>query len=288
MSDFGDLLILDEVLARAELEPTLYDIYVEGRSDAVVFESLFGYLGLEVSVFAVADRIAIRREEVQPYSADYGNKDKLIAAAALTQHSFRGPKKNLLFVIDNDWISVTGPYPIYREFLEISDLPSMEHYFLRDPGFQRFLSVGLKLTDLQASQVRSKLEGALRDIAAARLVLRNHQIGCIDKVAALCDFKGSPTSANISEIVKRSAARNGDGVAWQALVSQIPDYRSMLEECDHGGRGHDIAPLLIALLKLKGHFADVEVVEAMMRVSVTPQELLAHPFFERVVERTQS
>jgi hypothetical protein len=284
----GDLLTIDELIARAQFEPSLIDIYVEGDGDVAVFRSIFDYLELEVGVFAVNARLDIRRNEVEPFSIDYGNRSKLIAAAARVHQELPVTQRTLTFIIDADWAHVVGPVPVLNSCLILTDLPSIEHYFFDGPAFRRFLTLGISKPNADPDKVRPRLVEALQDIAAARIALESVDVECIPKFAALCTFGAEASSADTLEIVRRSIDRIPAGSRSPSMLvisSHLSGYRELIRKSGHPGRGHDIAPLLIAFFSLSGHFADRDVVEALLRTSSTPSELLEYPFFQRVVTR---
>lgn len=290
MTDLGELLTIEDLIARAELEPTVVDVYVEGRSDVAVLRRVFDFATVEVGVFAIDDRIGIRREDVEPFSDDYGKRAKVIAAAAAVE--LASPDlTNLIFVVDADWMSITGPVPAQRAMLLWTDRPSVEHYFAEGPPFDRFLSLGLGRTDLDPDDVRSSVENVIRDVAAARIALKSIDIACIETWTRLIDLNTSPPSVDYAEVFRRSLSnvpRRSRPAGWEGIADTLAEFRTMLDERQHSGRGHDIAPALIAILGLVGHFASPEVVEAMMRGSATEQDLLAHSFFSGLVERVRA
>jgi len=284
----GDLLTIEELIARAELEPSLIDVYVEGESDAAVFRAIFAELGIDAAVFPVRTRLDIRRAEVDPYSSEYGNRTMLITAAMRADAALRPSNTSLTFVIDADWAQAVGPIQIPLPGLISSDLPSMEHYFLEDRSLRRFLTLGLMKPDLNVSEVKAKLKGCLQDIAAARLTLENFNIACVTKIAAVCDFTSTPTTANADELVRLSfdkVPRASRPVEFATARTLVPGYRQLVTDADHPGRGHDIAPLLISMLSLTGQLSDPEMVETLMRASSVPSELLEYQFFRDVATR---
>lgn len=283
----GDLSTIQDLIARAELEPTLVDIYVEGRRDAELVRLVLAEADIDATVFPISDRLDIRSEEIGPYSEDYGNRSKLITAATQIDAALGASGHMYTFVADADWTSVIGPQTVGDTSLLLTDGPSVEHYFLESPSFQQVLSVGLERSECSASDVRKRLLGAMRDVASARLVLNQLNVSCTAKFTALCVFDSDRSSANAVEIVRRSlaAASRSSEFSSRKIVDQIAVYRGWIEDASHAGRGHDIAPILIKLLSLAGDFAKVPVVEAIMRSSVGVAELLEKQLFQKLVSR---
>jgi hypothetical protein len=291
MTHRGDLQTLEELAVRIELEPSLQDVYVEGPGDVAIMRALFAETGITASVYSVKDRLDVRRPEVELYSEDYGNKAILVAAAAIIEGLVGSDSRSVLFVVDSDWAQVTGPMPIAKAYLEHTDLPSMEHYFLDERSFQRFLTQGLQRQELSASVVREQISNALLDVAAARIALEHVKVKCFANPFSVATFTSTESSADTQEIIKRSLAiipAASRPATWQELTLHSLEYKRWLRDAKHLGRGHDIAPALIHALKLKGDFAHVEVLESLMRASVDTRDLLGHDFFRRVVERCRT
>lgn len=288
MIDAGDLLTIDELIARAEFEPELVDVYVEGPADVAILKMLFEHLGLEAGVFTVDDRLQVLRSEVEPLFPDYGNRAKLIAAAAVVHRALGSGQTNLTFVVDADWAYAVGPMPLPVACLFMTEKPSLEHYFLEDAPFSRFLALGVLRPHLDPATVKLQLMGAMLDIAVARVVLEGVNVACLDGLTSVCQFDCTPSTADTREIIRRSLdkiPRPDQPATLQHLLDQCDGYRQMLDEAGHTGRGHDIAKLLVGILGLKGHYADVNVVEALMRTSMTPADMLEHAHFRSIADR---
>lgn len=286
----GELSTIDDLIARAKLEPTLVDVYVEGRRDADLVRSMFREAGIDASVFAVSDRLHITREETAPHSSDYGNKAKLVAAAARLDAALGASGHGISFIADSDWSPVIGPMMLGDTSLFLTDGPSMECYFFVSASFQQVLTSGLERAEASADVVRAQLLGAMQDVASARLLLEEMDVAIIEKFVAVCFFEKNESRADALEIVRRSlnAARRGKEFSTTRVDQQLQTYRQWISVAGHMGRGHDIAPMLIKLLKLSGDLAKSGVIEAMMRSSVRVSELLMAPLFQRVVSRIRA
>jgi hypothetical protein len=288
MSFRGDLQTLEELITRVELEPTMKDLYVEGPGDVAIMEAVLAHAGIKAKVYAVKERLDIRRDQVEEYSEDYGNRSLLVTAAAVLETRLGVAQTSVLCVIDSDWAHVIGPMPLRRSCLEMTDLPSIEHYFLAPSAFRRFLKQGLQRPDAEPEKVKDLLTGGLLDIAAARIALENVNVACLDQPFSLANFKKKPSAANGREIIKRSVERlpaPSRPTTWQKIADNLSVYRQWLEAQEHLGRGHDIAPAIITAFNLKGDLAKPSVIEALMRTTARADELINEPFFRRVVAR---
>jgi hypothetical protein len=286
--DDGEFLTVNDLITRAILEPTITDVYVEGRRDADILRLVLAAEGVDAEVFAVNDRLTVPREDVVPFAEEYGNRAKLQAVAGTLDLALGADRHSYSFLIDSDWALVKGPVPLPSSSLILTDLPSMEHHFIESVSFGKTLRLGFERANAEANEVRSALRGALQDVAAARLVLEDLNVSCIDSFPALCIFSGSKSSADSMEIIRRSlnAAGRGSEISTSRLSERLATYKEWIETSSHPGRGHDIAPLLIRYLKLKNAFASKSVVEVVLRTGMELHEFLPLRMIQRVVERS--
>lgn len=287
MSSSGEYSTLEDLITRATLEPTLLEIYVEGAEDAKLFGFVFERIGLDVSVFAISDRIEIRRPEVEALWPDYGERSKLQTAAAVLDLSLGSDGHSYCFVVDSDWAAAVGPIPLIGSSLIHTDGPSIEHYFFEHQSFSQALAVGLGASGVDGPKVRQILSGALRDLASARIFLANADVAIIEKFVALVTFKRDSSSADAVEIVRRSfnAANRAPEFDRDDVAQQVKQYRAWLDDVEHSGRGHDIAHLLIKYLGLKGAFASTAVVEAVVRAAFDPESMANSALFANLRHR---
>lgn len=285
----GDLLSIEDLIARAELEPNLADIYVEGSRDAEMLRLVLQAEGIEAEVYPVSDRLKVLRSEVELVDEEYGNRSKLLAASAHVDTARGVDGHRFSFFVDADWTTVRGPQVHVDSSLIVTDVPAMEHYYLQSDSFAKTLQVGLERSDISPDEVRVALKGALRDVAIARLVLKDLHIACIDKFATLCVFKNGTSSANSMEIILRSinGAGRGRDIKELNLEERVATYRGWLDAANHPGRGHDIAPLLSKLLRLRNLFGQADALEVLMRTGVEIAEISALPVVRRLVARLQ-
>lgn len=277
----GDLQTIDDLLALAEFEPELRDVFVEGRGDVHFFGWYFDERGLEATVLAVSDRLYIPRDQIALDAIEYGEREKLVTLARRVSSELPPGQKRITVILDADWQDVTGPVLIHRDCVLVTDFPSMEFYFFTESTMERFQRLGLARQPRPFADVQLSLSGALLDVAAVRLVLRGSRVGCTGKFVELCTL--SPSSgADIREILQRSlsgAHASERPANLDSLVEWASDYRQMLVGAAHPGRGHDLAPMLIALFGLRNELAKVEVVEKLMRSTARADELDDFPLF---------
>ena len=231
------------------------------------------------------------RSDVEAYWPDYGAKGKLVTAAGRVDEELGAAQKSLLFIVDADWAPFMGPEPIRRACLLTTDYPAMEHYYLETTALDRFLTLALTRPDLFAADVRVALHGALGDLMAGRMLLHSLHVAAIEKFVALCDFSSIPSVCDSALLVERSvnaARQKGQKVKVSEVGVQLQFFKSMLVGAPRSGRGHDIAPLLIAYLGLKGSLASVEVVERLLRTSVRVEELAHFELFKSILMRVRS
>lgn len=252
----GDLYTLAALIALYQFEPSLRDVYVEGRTDAGVLSWYFMETDIEALVFPIDDRVQIPQQLVDELRLDTGARGRAIALAVHCERELGKGQQVVAVVVDADFARITGPMQIEHSCLLMTDGPALEHYALADRPLTKLLRVSLRLPEqVLASDVREAILPALRDIYAARQVLQSYNIRCVDDVGAVCHLVGGDSRADIGELIRRSLTRVARG-EWPADVPELVEsavvIRGWIEGAFQSGRGHDIAVLLVKYLGLRG------------------------------------
>ncbi|MCB5272991.1 hypothetical protein BJG92_00503 [Arthrobacter sp. SO5] len=290
MSDApGDLQTIDEIAALAEFEPEATLVFTEGRHDASLFQWFMDDLRLSGTAVAVGDRVFIPREQTEKYSTDHGERAKAVTLSSELEGLLGRGLRQFVVIVDADWTSVLGPQPINRDYLLVTDFPSIEHYALQDRPLKRFFSLALGQPESpSAADLYMVMGPALAVIAAVRVALHQYGIKGIANPADACTFSKNSISVTTSELVRRCLSKISKADrehSLEELTSQANSYIEMLGNLGQLGRGHDVAPVLVKYLGLKGHYAAPDVVESLLRTSLHPSELREWPLFSELEQR---
>jgi len=290
--DPGERYTVAELAALYEYEPTLRDVYVEGRTDVGLLTWYFKGHGLTAIAFAVDDRVEVPGDLCRGLGQDTNARGRAIALAIALEEGLGASQTAATVVVDADFNWLTGPYPVRRSCLLMTDWPAMEQYASAERPLTKFLRVGAHVPDhVTASSVIEAIGPALTDLFVARAVLFHYGIRCIADVARVCTLQVGRSSADVKELIVRSLSGTRSSER-PASIDQMVDHayvlRGWIASGTWVGRGHDIAPLLIDYLGLSGPSANPESVETAMRISLELADIDEAPLFVALRRRTRS
>lgn len=286
----GDHQTIEEFLALLRLDPDFSIVVVEGRTDAAFYGQYLRSVDVDMTVTSVGDRFTISREECAPFSKDFGEKTKAVALAIRVNNEIGSAQNRITVLVDADTSASLGPILVSSGCLISTDLPSLEHYSMQQAPFARFTAFGVRKAEAPNSvQVTASIGGALRALSAIGATLHDHGVRMTDKAISFCSTEAGVIRVDAPKVIERSLASH----AWNGrarldapeLLSICAGYLRIFEESKHPGRGRDVAPLLILLLKLGKPFNNPEVVEALLRASLHPDDLHEWPLFSKLRSR---
>lgn len=284
----GDLQTIDEYLLLIDLEPGLQDVFVEGRTDAALVRQALSLAELDAQVYAISDRLYVPREEVGMLSLDYGERDKLITLAFHLETRSAATETRVVLVVDADWNEATGPIPIKRRHIVFTDGPSLEWYVVDPPNLAQFVEVGLRRPNGSAHEFIQAVRSPLRQIAAARLALKDLGVAISDKFPECCDLTPGRSTADIAEIIRRSVSSVHpplDPGGRASVVERALGYQELLDLADFPGRPKDLVPLAIAFFNLSSNLRVPDTVHRLLVASIAPSTIVASPAFGEVQRR---
>lgn len=282
----GDLYSLDALITLYAFEPTLKDVYVEGRSDAGLLRWYLRERGLSATVRAVDDVVEVPASFVQQIPHDINSKGRALALAIKLAKDLGQAGGRATVVIDADWYLALGPQIIDRGCLIVTDLPAIESYCFQLRPLQKLLDTVLSPgVPYFAQDVVDALSGALVQLHSMRVVLHELGVRCARNPAALCKLAPEASSLNKAELLRRSHTAALPTEVRAELLAAADWYELAFEAFEQGGRGHDIAPMLIAFLGISGHLADPTTLEAAMRACLEIEDLIDWNLFRSLEAR---
>ena len=164
----GDRKTVDELLALYSLEPTLKDIYVEGRSDKTLIEWFLSVNEIKgVSVYLI-DFINIADQVLDRHGLDKGsNRSRVIALSAELSVSLPCPCK-VICIADRDYEDYLSS-EISNNILEFTDYNSIELYFFNISMLNKFFHLVLGGFPFSAKDIMEKGTPILEELYIIRL-----------------------------------------------------------------------------------------------------------------------
>ncbi len=266
------------------LHPQLRDIFVEGRDDARFFRHHLGsVLDAPMRVVAISDAVDVPDALLVSRGLDRGQRSRLLVLSEFVESwNMRQPVATC--VVDADFDVIEGALPA-RECLLPTDYASIEVYGLLPRPFAKFLSL-VGAESRAADQIVGTLSGLWRTLFALRFVLHNqHGQHLHDGYLRRCTKGASRVAVDIDEVTRISLQGYAMSVR-QAVVESVAAAQGDLEtDSLIGIRGHDIAPVLVWFLDLRGDYRHDAVVEKLLIASIESEDLRDQGLFIALTRR---
>lgn len=276
---------LTELETTYKLHPTIKDVIVEGRDDANLLKwYLRQFVGAEVQVYAVDDRVDIPRELVESVHRDINARGRVIALAAEAE-KWGVSEQALTCIVDADYDLLEDHILDFPTLLR-TDYAAMEVYSLHERPLSKFIA-NIAKSEISASSLVARLKPVWAMIYAVRYILHTACDGqsLVHNFAAKCVSTSGQAMADARELLRASdPTLKGESLAalmelHQRYVDKIP------ADTLDGIRGHDIAPMLIRFFGLKNSMANEETIETMLRMGLEAADLESFELFQVLKQR---
>lgn len=271
-----------------ELHPEVRDVVVEGREDARWLKwALTEELPRGVNIYAVDDRVEVGETvRVEHGISDNGPRARLLAfAGEFASWCIEWPA--LTCLLDGDWYyNKPEEYP---SCVVLTDYSSREMLAWADAPLSKFLALVAK-HDEDPGTVRSRLLLPLRTMYGLRFLIYREQLGLNLSKRAYRSALAVNEVQNINQdwiagaVREQTQGDEGSRLARELreLLNSAPDNQYEMI------RGHDIAPMLIAHLKLTNHHANEPVVEQLLMQGVERRDAAASRMCVSIIVRVSS
>ncbi len=226
-----------DLVAMYTYEPSLQDVYVEGSTDKALLE-----YALQNDNIRIVDtsQIDLPTQILEEFGLTPGNRDRVIALAALLERELATSIKGILCVIDDDLDrfldrEITG----YR-YLISTDFCCLESYWYGQQQLLKYRKLGLHdKGPLRETDLIETLDPVVREFfllraAAASLGLR---LGWLDPTGQ-CARLGNRIDFDEDEFITRWLNKNKASGQRQALIEERERLRPLLDTdtrlCMHG------------------------------------------------------
>jgi len=241
---------LDELFAKYDFHPGIFDIYVEGAFDFDFINMFLKEISVtSISVFQIDD-IDVPSKVVEEHGLHTGsNKDRVLTLARLLDIRYGQRSTNVTCLVDADCDRVLNiDYGMHH--VSVTDYSCLESYLFSRPTLTRFLTFACSLSD-QSPEEFSNLASvvlpaqfALR--ATARALELNHavlgfQSGLIKK-ADIFSFDAEKYLASYISRYSIQQRRDEVGQKFRELMASAP------QDVRHAMQGHDFVTLLFEYL----------------------------------------
>lgn len=277
---------IQELAVRYELEPTLRDLYVEGRFDVRLFERFARELDLELSVYEIAT-VECTASHLAEMSLPDNCKSRVVWLAHKLSESLGHNADSIRCIADSDFdrlLDITWNCGL----LLVTEYTSVEAYV-----FTEAMRCGIFADSIGLKVDHGKLQASLMPVLQKLFLIRAANVKLHWGIAWLPPKKCLNCSKNddfeFDEDVFIDRYLNKG-----ARFSQKDDFVSCIKQleakmCHVDWRAHDAFELLAMWLHARGvdsKFSDREVLEAMSLVYLQPQQLLKYTLFRIIADWT--
>jgi hypothetical protein len=278
---------IQDLVARYTLEPTLRDVYVEGRFDQRVLRLFFKEAKCDRPSINIVDFVHIPDEILTKYQATRGEKTELLALASEV-YSLLGNTQGFTAVVDADFDRLLEKQ-YDNPLVFLTDFTCMEMYWIEESNVRRFFTwigeegrdhdcligdIGPTATDLFL------MRGAIisLDLRAPLIPIRRH----CEKV----DCRMSLDANRYGRFVLMSAGNPG---RHDELIDEIARLRPRIDQDQrHSTNGHDLAELIFLAYRERLRplgLIDSRSVETTICMTMPIHLLAEHSLFQNLLQR---
>ncbi|WP_326651087.1 DUF4435 domain-containing protein [Streptomyces anthocyanicus] len=280
---------IEELVALYEFEPEIVDLFVEGRSDRVLFEHLLDDAGEHVRVWEVDD-IDIPAEMVASVGEFVGAKGRVVALAAeLEQRLADDGTYSVLCIVDADFDHIIRPEVKASKFLAATDFSCLESYYWNPKTVRKYLGLSLHgSVPLKHDQFMSEVENVVSEVFLLRLATASLKLNFswVDPASCCGDPRkkgGIRFSDYFEKIINKNKAheRKGD------LERRVEKYRELKAgDMRHLIHGHDLCKVISWLIRpyiRDRSITSEEVISRSLACCADRGDLAHHPLFTRIL-----
>lgn len=165
---------LRELVFLLRQEPTLFDIFVEGVSDAGFIRWFLESQGRPSPVYPI-DSIDVPRAVVEKWGLTPNNRNEVIALCAELQ-SLGVNQSQACGIVDRDFSDFIEE-PMLTTLIIVTDYTSLDMYFWSEAHVAKFLRLSFPTVVLVAHQVWANLALIAQEVFLIHLVIREISLG---------------------------------------------------------------------------------------------------------------
>lgn len=249
---------LDEIKAMYSLEPSLRDIYVEGKNELHIIKWFLKMKGkTNVEVYTI-DVVELEDDLFERFNlSKNSNRNKVIITSEVLSEYFDKNRLKVKCIADADFDRHLGKIR-QNYILQFTDYTSTEMYFFNESFLTKFFDLVLHGFAIPPREMILRLKNVLERIFLIRLT--NESLGwgmsCIDFKDYL-SWNNNDFTFEEDRYIINCLRSNGKGREIETFINVMSDYEQRLDNDPRQNiRGHDFTKLFrIVVRRLKGHRA---------------------------------
>lgn len=289
----GNVHTIEELVTKYEFEPTLRDIFVEGKRDKIFFEIFLSDCEYSHAKVYEISTIYFSEEKYRPLDLPlrHNNRNKVIALMHKIFSQLKDANQ-VRGIADRDFdiiLENANACP----YLFFTDYTCLEMYSFNPRVLSRFLTIILGGFAQTADVVLEELAKTLQRLFLIRLVAKVLRLDMVWLKNLKCfDCKDYRLFFDETQFIIRYLNMNHKLSAKEQFLSVMKDYEKCLTADPRNQiRGHDYIHILGYYLKKcgnKGNFAPYDVVEGCIFSCIEIKEFLEEGLAKKLTQWLQN
>ncbi|MBC6432891.1 hypothetical protein FM036_19965 [Nostoc sp. HG1] len=239
---------LDELVTKYELEPDLCDIYVEGKTDKLLIEWFLDQKEHQGFVVYEIDPVEIPAQILFEQGLKDNNRSRVIALALYIQDKLSEIPLHLTCIADKDFDLLFGK-EYQCDLLLFTDYSCLEMYLFNEVLLDKYLRLGLRLSQPRAREVLNQLSRVLEDLFLIRATNEALELNMtwLGKFSDCCelDKNNNPVQFDLKTFITKYLDSNGNRSQESSFITKLEELRAKeLIEIRYKIHGHDFTELL--------------------------------------------
>jgi hypothetical protein len=244
---------LEELITRYTLEPSIRDLFVEGRSDCMLFGWFLASRGAtHVDLFEI-ETVDIPAADVLGLGLPDNKRGRVLALGHALETALGPNAGGPRLVVDSDFEVLFQregrPAPQTKRSLVLrTDYASLEMYLYREDAIAKALRVACHVRDVDAAGLLRAIEGPLRWLFCFRAAIETMQL-CVG-VHFDGELDGKTMDLNRDSFLVNSLSRHKQARRAKEVAQEIEKHRAAATaDRRHFIHGHDFVQVLAWFLR---------------------------------------
>lgn len=283
---------IDDLIALYELEPSIRDIYVEGRFDKDLIEwFLSEFNQLNCAVYDI-DTVEIPADLLFPEGLLDNSRSRVIFLA-MHIHGRLPITKSLTCIADKDFSFLLRGEEFNCPFLLFTDYTSMDIYLFNEAVLNKFFRLVVRLPKLTAKDVLNRVSYVLEELFLIRAANQALNLGMTWlEFTRCCNHNLGNIEFKTEDFIDRYLNKNSKLAEKETFKDQIIQLRTNNNSLDVRCkiRGKDFIEVLCFYIKhylpnSRAKFADPEIIKCSLLGCLDASLLAQENLFQQILLR---
>jgi hypothetical protein len=281
---------IDDLIALYELEPSIRDIYVEGKFDKCLIEWFLSEFNQSNYAIYDVDTVDIPAASLFSQGLLDNNRSRVIFLAIYI-HRRLPTTKSLTCIADKDFSFLLGGEEFDCPFLLFTDYTSIDIYLFNEVVLDKFFCLVVRLPKLTAKDILSRVSYILEELFLIRATNQALDLGMQWlEFTRCCNHNSGNIEFQTEDFIERYLNKNSKLAEKQIFKDKITELRtnSNLLDVRCKIRGKDFIEILCFYIKnylpnSRAKFADPEVIQGSLLGCLNASLLAQENLFQQLL-----